>query len=461
MSAPAANKYSLTEGGILSKLLLVALPIMGTQFIQMAYNLTDMFWLGRVGSSAVAASGAAGMYMWLSMGFMLIGRMGAEIGVSQSLGRGDKRAGLVFSQNALLIGIVLGTLFGLCMLLFSRELAAFYNFREAQVASDTADYISIVAWTIPATFISSVITGSFNASGNSRTPFIINGIGLAANVILDPVFIFALHMGVRGAAIATVIAQLIVCLGLIIAIIWFKDRPFERYPLKFRIEKEKITMMLKWSIPVGLEALLFCFLTMLTSRIEASFGAHAMAASKVGSQIESLSWLIGGGFGSALIAFIGQNYGAGKWDRIHRGVRVSALAMTVWGLFVTALLFFAGGFLFSLLMPDPELAALGTRYLRILAFCQLAMNLEAVTAGAFKGTGRTMGPSMVSVISNLLRPVLALILSRTSLGLNGVWIAVTITACIRGIWISLWYLFRNKTKEQAPQSIPLAISPRG
>ena len=77
-----ANNYSLTEGGILKKLLLVAVPIMGTQFMQMAYNLTDMFWLGRVGSDAVAATGAAGMYLWLSFGFLLIGRMGAEIGVS-------------------------------------------------------------------------------------------------------------------------------------------------------------------------------------------------------------------------------------------------------------------------------------------------------------------------------------------------------------------------------------------
>ncbi|GHV05053.1 MATE family efflux transporter [Spirochaetia bacterium] len=444
MTAP--NKYSLTEGGILSKLLLVALPIMGTQFMQMAYNLTDMFWLGRVGSDAVAASGAAGMYLWLSMSFMLIGRMGAEIGVAQSLGRRDARAALVFSQNAMLMGIVLGLLYGLCMFIFNKELAGFYNFREAQVTKDAAAYLAIVAWGIPAAFISAVINGSFNASGNSRTPFILNGIGLGVNVILDPVFIFVLRMGVRGAAIATVIAQLIVCAGMIAAIKWFKDRPFERYPIKIRFEKEKVILMLKWTIPIALEAFLFCFLSMVTSRIEASFGAHAMATSKVGSQIESLSWLIGGGFGSALVAFIGQNYGAGKWDRIRRGVRVSALAMSAWGIFVTLLLWFAGGFLFSLFLPDPELVMLGTRYLRILAFCQLTMNLEAVAAGAFKGIGRTMAPSAVSIISNLIRPGLALGLSRTSLGLNGVWIAITITSCIRGVWICLWYVFRKTDK---------------
>ena len=96
---------NLTEGGIFRKLLLVAIPIMGTQMVAMAYNLTDMFWLGRVGSEAVAAAGAAGMYMWLSFGFILIGRMGAEIGVSQSLGRGDRKTALAFSQNAMMIAL--------------------------------------------------------------------------------------------------------------------------------------------------------------------------------------------------------------------------------------------------------------------------------------------------------------------------------------------------------------------
>jgi Na+-driven multidrug efflux pump len=204
-------------------------------------------------------------------------------------------------------------------------------------------------------------------------------------------------------------------------------------------------MMLKWAIPIGLESLLFCFLSMVTSRLEASFGADVMAASKVGSQVESLSWLIGGGFGSALVAFIGQNYGAGKWDRIHKGLQISALAMALWGLLVTLLLFFAGGFLFSIFLPDAKLLPLGVRYFQIFAFCQLPMNLEAVGAGAFKGTGRTMQPSAASIISNIIRPILAFALSKTSLGLYGIWIAVCIATSIRGVWVCLWYFFSGPT----------------
>jgi putative MATE family efflux protein len=453
MSRTPIDKYSLTEGGILRKLLFIAAPIMGTQFLQMAYNLTDMFWLGRVGSDAVAASGAAGMYMWLSFGFQLLGRMGAEIGVAQSVGKGDKKAAMAFSQNAILIAALMGLACGVAMIVFKRELVGFFGFREAQVAEDGAAYLAIVGISIPMTFITSVVVGTFNAAGNSRTPFLVNSVGLAANVILDPLFIFTLNMGIRGAAAATVIAQLLAGFSMLAALFFFKSRPFERYSLRFRPDPRKIILMLRWSIPVGLESLFFCFLSMVTSRLEASFGAEVMAASKVGSQIESLSWLIGGGFGSALVAFIGQNYGAGKWDRIHRGLRISALAMTLWGIFVSLLLFFAGGLIFPLFLPDPKLLHLGTRYLQILAFCQLSMNLEAVGAGAFKGTGRTMQPSLASIISNIIRPILAYFLSATSLGLYGIWIAVCVTAIIRGLWVCLWYLFSGTPRTASGASL--------
>jgi putative MATE family efflux protein len=437
-------KYSLTEGGILKKLLQVAVPIMGTQFMQMAYNLTDLFWLGRVGSDSVAAAGAAGMYLWLSFGFLLIGRMGAEIGVSQSLGRGDKKIAREFSQNSMIIGLVLGLFFGLAMVLFNRYLIGFFNFREDHVSAMGRDYLFYTGIPMPLVFVTSVATASFNASGNSRTPFIFNSIGLGLNVALDPVFILVLGMGVKGAAIATVIAQFIACSALLIALFVSKHRPFTQYSFKFRPDIKKIVMLLKWALPIGLESILFCFLSMICSRLEASFGADAIAVAKIGAQIESLSWLIGGGFGSALIAYIGQNYGAQKWDRIHKGTKIAATVMAVWGSLVTLLFFTIGPAIYSIFLPAPHLMALGRDYLFIFAFCQLSMNLEAVASGAFKGIGKTIPPSLVSIISNSLRPLLAFILSRTSLGLYGIWIAVTITTVIRGLWICIWYILRRK-----------------
>ncbi|MDR0645374.1 MAG: MATE family efflux transporter [Treponema sp.] len=438
------NKYNLTEGGILKKIFLVAVPVIGTQLMQMAYNLTDMFWLARVGSSAVAASGAAGMYMWLAMGFLLVGRMGGEIGVAQNLGKGDIAAARDFSRNALVINLVLGVCYGLALVFGADALARFFPVGDEKVLAAAALYLRVIGIGILPMFFTAVISGTFTASGNSRAPFIINGAGLLCNMILDPVCIFLFGMGILGAALATVVSQILVCVLMLIAVTRFRNRPFETYSFRFRPDYGKIKAMLKWSVPIGLESLLFCFLTMLCSRMEARFGVAAMAAGKIGSQIESLTWLVGGGFGSALVSFIGQNYGAGKMDRIRRGVKLSLALMGAWGALVTIFFLIAGKQVFFIFLPDPEIAELGKRYLWILAACHIPMNLEAVWAGDFKGRGITVPPSVASIVSNSLKPVLAWFLSRTALGLYGVWAGISAGDTLRGILLFFWHKIAEK-----------------
>jgi putative MATE family efflux protein len=442
------DAYNLTNGKIIKKLLTLAAPIIASNLMQMAYNLTDMFWLAKLGANAVAASGAAGMYMWLSMGFLLIGRMGTEIGVSQSLGRGDKETALGYFQNSLVIAILVGFFFGAFLLIFRHSCIGFFRLREEQVARDAVVYLSIVAVFMPVNFGMAVIGGAFTAAGNSRTPFIVMAIGIAANVILDPLFIQVLNLGVAGAAMATVISQTLVLVSILIGYFYMGIKPFTGFRLFGPVEKSKITRILKWSMPIALENIFFCFLSMVTSRIEAGFGANALAVSRVGAQLESLSWLIGAGFASSLVVFIGQNYGAGREDRIKEVIKISAVILSLWGLFVTAFIWFAGPWVFTLFFPDAELLKLGTAYLHILAFCQLSMNVEAVGSGAFKGSGKTIPPSVVVIVTNVFKPVLAWILSHTGLGLYGVWIGVVISANLRGVWMNLWYALEVRRKRK-------------
>jgi putative MATE family efflux protein len=447
--AGGGDNNNLTSGGIIKKLLVLAAPIVASNLMQMAYNLTDMFWLARLGAQAVAASGAAGMYMWLSMGFLLIGRMGTEIGVSQALGRGNKSEALGYFSNSLGIAAVVGILYGAFLLIFREPCIGFFHFREERVTRDAVAYLSIVAAFMPLNFVMAVLGGAFTAAGDSRTPFIAMAIGIVANVGLDPLFIQVLGLGVAGAAWATVISQTIVLISVLVGYFGMGIKPFSGFRLFGSIEKAKALQILKWSTPVALENIFFCFLSMVTSRVEAGFGADAVAVSRVGSQVEALSWLIGAGFGSALVVFIGQNYGAGKEERIKEVIKLSAFILSGWGLFVMAFIWFAGPAVFSLFFSDRELLGLGTSYLRILTFCQLAMNIEAVGSGAFKGRGKTIPPSVVVIITNALKPALAWALSRTSLGLYGVWIGIVITANLRGVWMNLWYAAESRRKKNA------------
>ena len=223
------SKGSLTQGKIFSSLLRLGLPIAGVQAMHMAYNITDMFWLGQVSSDALAATGVAGLFLWLSVGLMIIGRVGAEIGVAQARGRGDIEAAYRFSRTALYISAVLGILYGSLIFILRVPLVGFFNFQETQVAADAANYMAIMALGIPAAYIASSIYGSFMSSGNSRTPFIIGSVGLILNMILTPIFIFPLGLGVIGAAVSSIISQYVVLVVMLIALKCFKNRPFDTY----------------------------------------------------------------------------------------------------------------------------------------------------------------------------------------------------------------------------------------
>ena len=444
----------MIKGPITRTLLQLALPIMGAQLVQMLYNLTDMFWVGRMGPDELAATGAAGLYMWLSVALMLIGSAGAAIGVAQSLGAGNERRAKSFAQNALILSLGLGVLFGLALFLFRAEFVSLFGFQEAHVAGYTQRYLAIVSAVMPVTYISATLTSTFNASGRTRTPLICNLIGMVFNMVLDPLMIFTFGWGVEGAAIATALGQTIVCVLLVIMMKVHKNRPFQAFRFISKPDWSIMKQIAKWTVPMGLESGLFTFMVMLTSRREAFFGSDAMAISRVGSQIESLTWLVGAAFGSALTAFVGQNFGAKEFHRIRRTFTLSVRIMMGYGLGVSLLLAFAGRYLFEMFLPVPELADQGALYMRILAFAQIPMCLENVASNVFRGRGRTVPPSILNITCNVLRVPLCYLLSMTALGLSGVWIGISISACAKGVWAYWWYkLAEGKERREKAREV--------
>jgi putative MATE family efflux protein len=436
-------KYDLTRGGIIDKMLLVALPIIGTQLLLMSYNLIDTFLLSRVGSEAVASAGMAGMYVWMSEGFLLIGKMGAEIGVSQNLGRRDEAMAKKFSHNAILLALVVGLAYASAAAVFSEALIGFFHVKEAGVAAGARDYLVIVAMAVPANFISGAVAGTFTGAGNSRVPFLINSSGLLLNVILDMIFIFKLKMGVSGAATATSIAQVIVCAASLVALVRKRDRPLEQFSFFERPDMSVIISILRWTVPLGIVSFLFTFFTMFISRLAAGFGAGAIAVYRVGSQIESVCWLTGEGIATSVAAFVGQNYGAKRYDRIREGVRMVLVSWCSWGVITTVALITFGRPLFWFFLPDPKLLDMGVSFLRILAICEVFGCLEAISFGSMRGLGRTIPQFIVSVSCNAFRIPIAYALASV-LGVNGIWMGITITASMRGFFAFLW--FRREIK---------------
>jgi putative MATE family efflux protein len=377
------KKIDLTDGPILHGLLYLAVPIIGSQSLQMLYNLTDMFWLGRLGSDEVAATGAVGLYMWLSVAFMFIGSVGASIGVSQAFGSNDINKAKSYTHAALFISAACGFIFTTIMLLFKFQLIGLFNLNEENVAKFAENYLAVISLAIPLTFLSATMGAIFTASGNSRTPFLCNFAGTSVNMILDPVFIFSLKLGVIGAAYATIIGQTVAFVMFYVLIKKSKKRPFEKIELFTAPKWGDIIWVIRKTLPICAESFLFTFSVMITTRREAYFGAGAIALSRIGSQLESLTWLVGGAFGMSLVSFIGQNYGAKKWGRIRETFKTASLVMLCYGSFVALVLIVFGKYLFGLFLPDPVLIERSVLYFRIAAICQIPMCMETVSSNSF------------------------------------------------------------------------------
>lgn len=435
----------LTEGNITRALVKLAIPIMATSFVQMAYNLTDMLWIGRVGTKAVAASGTAGFFTWFGSALFMIPKIGAEVGVAQSIGRKDMEAAKKYVSNTIKLDILIALVYSAILIAFRHEIIGFFQLGDQAVIQMSVDYLLIVSFGLVFYFLNPVFSGVFNGYGDSSTPFKINAVGLITNMILDPLMIMGIgpfpKMGVKGAALATIIAQFIVTLIFVIASkrksVLFKGPNI----LKIPFDRAYVKTILKLGLPVAIQQGLFSSIAMVIARIIAQWGPVPVAVQKVGSQIESISWMTAGGFSTAISAFVGQNYGAGKLERIKEGYKKGLEIVGSIGIFATVLLIFGAEPLFKLFIPkDLEALKIGIRYLRILGISQFFMTIEIASQGAFNGLGKTVPPSLVSVTFNALRIPASLLLSSTFLGLDGAWWSISVSSVFKGTVLTSWYL---------------------
>lgn len=446
------KKTDLLNGPIFTSLTALALPIMGTSLLQMAYNLTDMAWVGRVSPQAVAAVGTAGMYTWLSQGVAALAKMGGQIKVAHSLGEGKPEEASKYAQGAIQMGIVFGLIYALIMIVWTKPLIGFFGLSDQATITDSEIYLKIACGGIVFPYLNSILTGIFTAQGDSKTPFKANFTGLVANMVLDPLLIFGIGpvpaMGVRGAAIATVTAQLIVTLVFVASA--GKDREFfNRVHLFQKTPWSHINTMARLGLPAAVQNLIYTSISMVLTRFVAAFGVAAVAAQRVGSQIESISWMTADGFGAAINSFVAQNYGGKQYGRVKKGYHIAAGVMVVWGTVCSLVLICLARPIFRLFITEPGIVPMGVSYLVVLGFCQMFMCIELTTVGALSGIGRTFLCSIISIILTAARIPLAMFLGRTALGLDGIWWAYTISTVMKGIvfFITFMIISRRLTED--------------
>jgi putative MATE family efflux protein len=440
------NKIDLTQGNIAIQLTRVSLPIMFTMFVQMAYTLTDMFWIGKLGSGAVAAIGSAGFYTWLGMAVAFLAKTGIEVTVAQSAGRNDTNGLRDFVCNGLILTVSIAICYSLFIFFSAEQLIIFFNLgHDVNSFDPTANatiYLRILSVGMIFTFCNLSFTAIYNGLGRSKLPFYLNSIGLCINIILDPLIIYGIgpfpRLEVPGAAVATVFSH-----GVVTALFLYHLRKhfdfFSNIKNFLHISSKHLKQLIRIGLPPSIQGVIFACIGIVLARIISQWGPVAIAVQRIGSQIEAISWMTANGFSIALSSFVGQNYGAGKIRRIWTGFKTAIAIMTGLGLFTTFLLLCFPEFLFTIFISEVETVRAGVVYLTIISFSQLFMCLEMTTAGAWNGMGRSIPPSIISITFNLLRIPAAIVLSGM-LGISGVWWSISGSSIVKGFLLVLWFV---------------------
>ena len=265
--------------------------------------------------------------------------------------------------------------------------------------------------------------------------------------MLDPLLIFGIgvfpRMGSQGAALATTLSQLVVLL-LFVHHLRKRDGILNRFPFWIKPRGTYTANILKLGIPVAAMNVYFSIVNMNLTRIASIHGGHLGVTSQTtGGQIEGITWNTSSGFATALGSFVAQNFAAGKMQRARYAYRYTLMVMSALGIGVSAAFMLFGSEIFSVFIPEREAYLAGGDYLFILGISQIFSMLEITTQGMFNGLGKTTPPAIISIVFNTFRIPLAIILAKT-LGVNGVWWAITLSSIIKGTLSVTWYYFLQR-----------------
>lgn len=405
---------------------------MGTSFVYMAYNFTDMAWLGRLSSKSVAAVGTISVFAWIAHSIGTLAKTGAEVTISHALGAGKSEEARSFASHCSTIAIVLGFVVAALFGLFSDEMIDLYRV-EADVHAEARTYMHITLIGYPIMFLSSMLFGLYNAVGHSSVPFRTLGFGLVLNMILDPLLIHTLGWGVAGAAWATVASQIAVSLVFLYQL-RYSDKLFDAFPWLVRPEWRFVSKILRIGTPVAMLNVLFAIVAIYMGRVASSVGGHiGVATLTTGGQLEAITWNTSQGVTTALCTIVGQNWAAGNLERVWLAYRRALSFTLMLGLLGGLFFIFFGEEFFSLIVPEAEAYAAGGIYLRISGYSQIFMMAEITTQGLFYGMGRSSLPAIISIAGNYLRIPMVLLFLSWGWGLEGVWWAISLSSILKGI----------------------------
>ncbi|HUW07937.1 MAG TPA: MATE family efflux transporter [Williamwhitmania sp.] len=436
----------LTVGKEGKLILNFALPMLVGNVFQQTYNIVDSIIVGKfLGKEALAAVGASFPIIYAIIAMVIGIGSGASVIISQYFGAKDYQSVKKASDTISILLMIAGVVVGIVGVLFSRSLLRLVLLPE-ELIPQAQLYLSIYLGGMVVFFGFNGISSILRGLGDSKTPLYFLIIATVFNILFDFLFILVFKWGVAGAAIATVVAQG----GAFVTAIIYLNKTHTI--LKYSIKKLSFSwhifyQSLRIGLPSGIQQTLIAVGIVALNSIVNTFGTNVIAAYSAAGRIDSLAAMPAMNFSAALSSFVGQNLGAGKLDRIRKGLASTLIMSAIVCIFLTLGIVTFGNELMSLFTTDGEVIRIGEQYLIIVSSFYILFSTMFVFSGLLRGAGATLIPMFITVLSLWIFRLPAAIFLSHIIGEQGIWWSIPIGWAM-GLLASIVYYLSGKWKNK-------------
>lgn len=439
------NMNQITEGIIWKQLLLFFFPIVFGTFFQQLYNTIDTVIVGHfVGKEALACvGGSSSQIINLIVGFFTGLSSGASVVIAQFFGAHDERSVRESLHTAYAFSILGSSIITILGFVLAPNMLRWMH-TPAELIPDSTIYMRIYFLGIIFVFIYNTGSGILRAIGDSKHPLYYLIYCCIINIILDVLFVVVFHLGVFGVAIATLISQFVSAL-LVTLNLMKSNGILQLFLREIRIYKSVLRSQLYIGVPAGMQSIMYSITNVIIQSALNSFGTDTVAAWSVYGKLDAIFWMVSGAFGIAITTFVGQNYGAGKKDRVLKSTRVClGMDLTV-SILLALFLIFSRNFLFRLFTNDPTVINIGSNMLMLIAPWYIVFIFIEVLSGALRGIGDVIVPMLLTMFGVcVLRIIWIFTTLKFHPTINAILFSYPVTWTLTAVLFIIYYIFKTK-----------------
>lgn len=443
------TKNEITEGIIWKQLLLFFFPILLGTFFQQLYNTIDSVIVGQfVGKEALASvGGSSAQIVNLVVGFFTGLSSGAAVTIAQFVGAGKKQTANDGLHTAFAIAAAGGIVLTLAGILTAPFMLKLMN-TPADIMSGSLTYLRIYFAGILFVLVYNMGSAVLRATGDSRSPLYILIICCVVNIVLDTVFVLVFGLGVAGVAIATLIAQAVSAFLVTWRLI-HSGGILHLSLQKIRFHGAILKTQLKLGLPTGFESILFAITNIAIQAAINTFGTDTTAAWSAYGKLDAIFWMVSTAFGISITTFVGQNYGAGRMDRVRRSTRVCLIMDLAVSFVLASFLILARELLFRLFTSDADVLSIGCDMLLYITPWYIVYVFIEILGGSLRGRGNVIVPVVITLLGVcVLRIVWLAGVLKFSPTIHAIILSYPVTWMATALAFIGYYIFRGAKNRQ-------------